>query len=135
MLRAPHYAEWSPTLRERDPPHTTFTPQAANLWALKEKLRNEPLERIGFDTKISSIDGSPLPVCRFARAHRSLPKAGRAERFRLRRDDQANLLRVIRAHLIRVCWPGVIVEMDYLAPANVHDLCAWPRNYRSKEEA
>ena len=32
----------------------------------------------------------------------------------------------MRAHL-RVCWPGVIVDVD-LAPANAHEACAWPRN-------
>jgi Transposase DDE domain len=101
----------------RETHRTTFTPQAANLWALKEKLRKELLDRIGFDTKISLIDGSPLAVCRFARAYRCRRLA---EQSAFGYDEMTKqTFYGLRAHL-RVCWPGVIVEMD-LAPANVHD--------------
>jgi hypothetical protein len=63
-----HYGEWFPTLPETH--RTTFTRQAANLWALKEKLRKELLDRISFDPRISLVDGFPLPVCCFVRAYR-----------------------------------------------------------------
>lgn len=50
----------------------------------------------------------------------SLPKVGRGIGLRLRRDEHKQTFYGLRAHL-RVCWPGVIVEVE-LAPANVHDL-------------
>jgi hypothetical protein len=48
---------------------TTFVRQAANLWAIKERLwcwlRDE---LISYDARLSMLDSMPLPVCRFARA-------------------------------------------------------------------
>ena len=47
---------------------TTFVRQAANLWAIKERLwcwlRDE---LISYDARLSMIHSVPLPVCRFAR--------------------------------------------------------------------
>lgn len=111
-----HYAEWFPALREVH--RTTFTRQAANLWVLKEKLWKHLLDRISFDPKISLMDSFPVPVCRFARAYRCRRLA---EVSAFGYDEMTKqTFYGLRAHL-RVCWPGVIVNVD-LAPANVHDL-------------
>jgi hypothetical protein len=112
-----HYGEWFPALKRVH--RTTFTRQMANLWAMKRKFWRELLGRIGFDPEVSLIDSFPLPVCRFARAYRCRALAQESA-FRLRRDEQADLLYGLRAHL-HVAWPGVIVGVD-LAPADVHEL-------------
>jgi hypothetical protein len=110
------YAEWFPALREVH--RTTFTRQMANLWVAKERLWRELLGRIDFDPRISLVDSFPVPTCRFARAYRCrvLP-----EESAYGYDEMAKqTFYGMRAHL-RVCWPGVIVDVD-LAPANAHDL-------------
>jgi hypothetical protein len=112
-----NYRGWFPAL---DMIHrTTFCRQAANLWAAKEMLWKDLLGRIHFDPKISLIDSFPVPVCGFARAYRCrrLTEVSTFGYDEMTKQTFYGL----RAHL-RVCWPGVIVEMD-LAPANVHDLC------------
>jgi hypothetical protein len=111
-----HYAEWFPALRGAH--RTTFTRRAANLWAVKEKLWKHLLCRTHFDPEVSLIDSFPVPVCRFARAYRC---RSLAEESAFGYDEMAKqTFYGLRAHL-RVCWPGVIVEMD-LAPANIPDL-------------
>jgi Transposase DDE domain len=111
-----NYGEWFPGLNKIH--RTTFCRQAANLWAVKKKLWKDLLGRIHFDPKISLIDSFPVPVCRFARAYRCRRLA---EVSSFGHDEMTKqTFYGLRAHL-RVCWPGVIVEMD-LAPANVHDL-------------
>ena len=111
-----HYAEWFPALQEVH--RTTFTRQMANLWVTKERLWRELLSRISFDPQISLVDSFPVPTCRFARAYRCrlLP-----EESAFGYDEVAKqTFYGMRAHL-RVCWPGVIIDVD-LAPANTHDL-------------
>jgi hypothetical protein len=112
-----HYAAgWFPALSKIH--RTTFTRQAANLWAVKEKLWKHLLSRIHFDPEVSLIDSSPMPTCRFARAYRCRRLA---EESAFGFDEMSKqTFYGLRAHL-RVCWPGVIVEVD-LAPANAHDL-------------
>ncbi len=111
-----YYAEWFPTLAEVH--RTTFCRQAANLWAVKDMLRKHLLGRIDFDPEVSLIDSFPVPVCRFARAYRCRRLA---EESAFGYDETSKqTFYGLRAHL-RVCWPGVIVEVD-LAPANAHDL-------------
>src|SRR5215207_1145367 len=112
-----HYGEWFPALRGVH--RTTFARQAANqVWAVKEMLWKHLLSRVCFDPEVSLIDSFPVPTCHFARAYR-------CRRLILRPafgyDEMTKqTFYGLRAHL-RVCWPGIIVEMD-LAPANVHDL-------------
>lgn len=112
-----HYGEWFPALERVH--RTTFARQAANLWAVKEMLWKYLLrQEVCFDAEVSLIDSFPVPTCRFARAYRCrrLP-----EESAFGYDEMAKqTFYGLRAHL-RVCWPGIIVEMD-LAPANVHDL-------------
>jgi hypothetical protein len=97
---------------------TTFTRQAANLWAVKHLLWQALLTQIAFDPEISTIDSFPVPVCRFARANRCRLFDGHAA---FGHDELARqTFYGFRAH-VRICHPGVIVAFD-LAPANVHDL-------------
>jgi len=111
-----HYAEWFPALRTVH--RTTFARQAANLWTVKEMLWKHLLGQVCFDPEVSLIDSFPVPTCRFARAYRCRILA---EESAFGYDEMTKqTFYGLRAHL-RVCWPGVIVEMD-LAPSNVHDL-------------
>ena len=112
-----HYGEWFPALKRVH--RTTFARQAANLWAVKEMLWKYLLsQEVCFDPGVSLIDSFPVPTCRFARAYRCRRLS---EESAFGYDEMTKqTFYGLRAHL-RVCWPGVIVEMD-LAPANVHDL-------------
>ena len=76
------------------------------------------LVQVRFDPEVSLIDSFPVPTCNFARAYRCRRLAGESA---FGYDEMSKqTFYGLRAHL-RVCWPGVIVEVD-LAPANVHDL-------------
>jgi len=111
-----HYSDWFPALRRVH--RTTFVRQAANLWAVKQRLWQEVLERLSFDPAISLVDSFPVPVCRFARAPRSKLIPGWTA---FGHDQVAHpTFFGLRAH-VRVAWPGVITGLS-LAPANVHDL-------------
>lgn len=111
-----HYAEWFPALKGVH--RTTFLRQAANLWAVKKMFWKHLLSRIRFDPEVSLIDSSPVPVCRFARAYRCKRLA---EESAFGFDEMSKqTFYGLRVHL-RVCWPGVIVDVE-LAPANAHDL-------------
>jgi Transposase DDE domain len=97
---------------------STFVRQAANLWAVKQRLYQHLLGQVEYDPAVSLVDSVAIPICRFARAYRCR---------RLRElaawghDEVAKQTYLgLRAHL-RVCWPGVIVE-GRLAPANASDL-------------
>lgn len=110
-----HYSEWFPALRRVH--RTTFARQGANLWKVKEMLRDELLSDIERDPRLCVVDSFPIPVCSFA-------KASRCKRFRgvASRGYDAMAKSVfygLKGHL-RVVWPGVIAEAS-LAPANVHD--------------
>ena len=110
------WGDWFPALSRVH--RTTFTRQAANLWAVKAQLRQQLLPKVGFDPAISILDSFPMPVCRFGRADRCRRLAGLAA---FGRDEGAKqTFYGVRAHL-RVCWPGVIMD-GHLAPANLHDL-------------
>ena len=62
-----HYRHFFPAMGQGA--RSTFVQQAANLWAVKERLwcwlRDE---LISYDERMSIVDSVPLPVCRFARA-------------------------------------------------------------------
>jgi hypothetical protein len=64
-----HWNHFFPALLEVD--RTTFVRQAANLWAVKERIwcliRDNLLP---YDPSTAIIDSFPLPVCQFARAPR-----------------------------------------------------------------
>jgi hypothetical protein len=110
------WGDWFPALGRVH--RTTFTRQAANLWAVKAQLRQQLLGRVSFDPAVSILDSFPMPVCRFGRAYRCRRLA---ELAAFGRDEGAKQTYYgLRAHL-RVCWPGVIAD-GHLAPANLHDL-------------
>jgi Transposase DDE domain len=82
------------------------------------------LSQVCFDPEVSLIDSFPVPTCHFARAYRCRILAEESA-FGYNEMSKQTFYG-LRAHL-RVCWPGVIVEMD-LAPARTSMTCAWPRN-------
>jgi hypothetical protein len=61
-----HWGEWFPRLGSR----TTFLRQAANTWHVKQQLQQHLAKASGAVTDpLHLIDGFPLPVCHFRRAH------------------------------------------------------------------
>jgi hypothetical protein len=48
-----HWGDWFPALRQVH--RTTFTRQAANLWAVKQRLWQHLLTQIGFDPQVALI--------------------------------------------------------------------------------
>src|SRR5689334_13254387 len=63
-----HYGHLFPRLREVH--RTTFARQAANLWVVKHALWWRLAAMAGHDPAVTLVDSMPVPVCRFARAHR-----------------------------------------------------------------
>jgi hypothetical protein len=115
-----HWGEWFPGLRRVH--RTTFTRQAANLWAVKHHLQQHLLTQVHFDPQISLIDSVTIPICRFARAYRCRRLRDQA---RWGYDEVAKQTYLgLRAHL-RVCWPGIIVATE-LTGANIADQAAAP---------
>ena len=61
-----HWLELFPKIGDR----TTFTRQAANLHWVKQKLQESLAKSLGASSDaLYVIDGLPIPVCKFARAH------------------------------------------------------------------
>ena len=111
-----HWSHFFPALRQMH--RTTFVRQAANLWAIKERLwctlRDE---MVSYDPSTAIIDSFPMPVCHFARAYRCSRFKGEAG---FGKDHTARqTFYGFRVHA-RVCWPGVITQVE-LAAANVHE--------------
>lgn len=111
-----HHPTWFPALNRVH--RTTFTRQAANLWAVTERLWRLLLERVPHDPALSLIDSVPMPVCRFGRAYGCVRFRGQAA-FGRDTGSKATFYG-LRDH-VRACWPGVITAFS-VAPANVHDL-------------
>lgn len=96
---------------------TTFTRQAANLWAVKERVWGLLLDRLPHDPALSMVDSVPAPVCRFGRAYTCSRFRGQAA---FGRDTGSHATFYgFRFHL-RASWPGVLRAVS-VAPANVHD--------------
>ena len=113
-----HFGDWFPALRKVH--RTTFTRQAANLWAVKRQLWQELVQQVPHDPLISVVDSFPVPVCRFGRAPRCQGFKGTAT---FGYDEVARqTFYGLRAH-VRLSWPGVISEL-ILAPAHRHDTVA-----------
>ena len=69
---APEWAELSLGMAEHllRGTRTTFLRQAANLWRVKQEIRRILLTRLlPNGSQISIVDGFPMPVCGFRRAH------------------------------------------------------------------
>lgn len=110
-----HHAALFPKLGQVH--RTTFTRQAAKLWAVKKSLHRRLIRQIRRDEHFWILDSFPMPVCRFARAYRCQILA---EEATFGYDEMVKqTFYGLRAHL-RVAWPGVIVASE-LASANVHD--------------
>jgi hypothetical protein len=110
------HPDWFPALRQVH--RTTFTRQAANLWAVKEQLWRRLLDRVAYDPTLALVDSVPVPVCRFGRAYGCRRFRGQAA-FGRDPGSKATFYG-FRDHL-RVHWPGVVTAIS-VAPANVHDL-------------
>jgi hypothetical protein len=111
-----HYRHFFPALAHLH--RTTFVRQAANLWALKERLwcwLRDTLIR--YDPTVAIVDSLPLLVCRFARSARCVREAVVAAYGK--DHSQKQTFYGFRLHL-RLCWPGVITQV-FLAPANEQD--------------
>jgi hypothetical protein len=116
-----HFGHLFPGLREVH--RTTFLRQAANLWAVKHALWQRLATMTRHDPAVMLIDSLPVPVCRFARAHRCRSFRGLAA---FGHDPVARQTYYgPRLHL-RVAWPGVITAAA-LAPANEADLAVAPQ--------
>ena len=101
-----HWGDWFPALRTVH--RTTFTRQAANLWAVKQRLHQHLLTQVGYDPAITLVDSVAIPVCRFARAYRCrrLRELAAWGHDPVAKQTYLGLRAHLRAHL-RVCWPGV----------------------------
>jgi hypothetical protein len=111
-----HYQHFLPALAEVH--RTTFVRQAANLWAIKERLWCALRDQVvRHDWQLSIINSMPLPVCRFARAPWCVRFRGIASYGKDHADRQTCY--GFRLH-VRVGWPGLITHL-FLAPANEAD--------------
>jgi hypothetical protein len=111
-----HYPHFFPSLSRLH--RSTFVRQAANLWAVKERLWMTLRDQlIRHDERLGIIDSMPLPVCRFARAPWCVRFRGQASYGKDHADRQT--FYGFRLHL-RLGWPGVITNV-FLAPANEAD--------------
>jgi hypothetical protein len=116
-----HFGHLFPGLRTVH--RTTFLRQAANLWAVKQALWQHLTTGTRHDPAIVLIDSLPVPVCRFARAHRCRSFRGLVA---FGYDPLAHQTYYgVRLHL-RVTWPGVITAA-VLAPANEADRAVAPQ--------
>src|SRR5918912_888432 len=116
-----HFGHLFPGLRQVH--RTTFLRQAANLWVAKHALWRRFLAMTGHDPAVALIDSMPMPVCRFARAHRCRGFRGFAAFGYDALAHQAYY--GLRLHL-RVAWPGVITAAT-LAPASEADRAVAPQ--------
>ena len=70
-----HWRSWFQRLGAR----STFVRQAANLWAIKQCMHRHWLKRLGAcQGAVHLVDGFPVPVCHFRRAHFSQVFRGEA---------------------------------------------------------
>jgi hypothetical protein len=109
------HPSWFPTLGRVH--RTTFARQAANLWAVTERLWGLVLDRVAHDPALSFVDSIPTPVCRFGRAYTCRRFRGQAA---FGRDPGSKATIYGFRHHLRGCWPGVLTALS-VAPANVHD--------------
>jgi hypothetical protein len=116
-----HFGHLFPGLRTVH--RTTFLRQAANLWAVKQALWQHLTASTHHDAAVVLVDSLPVPVCRFARAHRCRSLGGLAA---FGYDPLAHQTCYgLRLHL-RVTRPGVITAA-VLAPANDADRAVAPQ--------
>lgn len=110
-----HHGDAFPALRRVH--RTTFLRQAANLWAVKQRLQSHLARQLTAGETLWHVDSMPVHACQFARAPACQRFAGAAAYGRdhvLRQTFYG-----FRLHL-RISHAGVI-EAALLAPANVAD--------------
>src|SRR3954452_8765426 len=116
-----HFGHLFPGLRQVH--RTTFLRQAANLWVAKHALWRRLLAMTGHDPAVTLIDSMPVPVCRFARAHRC---RSLRDLSAFGHDPVAHQAYDGLRLRLRVAWPGVITAA-VLAPANEADRSVAPQ--------
>jgi len=108
-----HHADAFPGLRQVH--RTTFLRQAANLWAVKQRLQQHLANRLTADDPLWHVDSMPVYACQFARAPYCQRFAGAAA------FGKDHVIRQtfygFRLHL-RTSREGII-QAAVLAPANV----------------
>lgn len=113
-----HWSHFFPAIPNR----TTFARQAANLHVVKQRLQQMVAESLGaHHDQLHIVDGLPLPVCKFARAHFSkLFKGNAAYSYCAAKKERYYGL---RGHIV-ISSCGVITAATYTA-ANVdeRDVC------------
>jgi Transposase DDE domain len=109
-----HYPHFFPSVGKLH--RTTFSRQAANLWATKEALWRH-LASDGSEEPFV-VDSFPVPACRGGRSHRC-KLLWEAATYGYDETNRTSFYGM-RAYLL-VRWPGVVCGLS-LAPANVHDL-------------
>jgi hypothetical protein len=118
-FRAYHAAEFPNLARVC---RTSFARQAANLWAVKQRLHRHLADRLSAGQSVWLVDSFPLPVCQFARATFCERFAGEADYgydHCLKRTFYG-----FRVHL-RTDRAGVIQGFE-LAPARASDRALLP---------
>jgi len=115
-----HWAEAFPGLRQLH--RTTFVRQAANLWAVKQRLQRHLADRLTAGDPLWHIDSMPVHACQFARAPYCQRFAGQAA------FGKDHVIRQtfygFRLHL-RTSRDGII-QAAMLAPANAPETeVAW----------
>jgi len=109
-----HWSHWFPNL----PCRTTFVRQSANLWKIKQVLQREFSINLGaLKDNWHIIDGFPIPVCHFARAHRGKLFKGEAGYGRCITKKQAYY--GFKGHLI-ITGSGLISSL-MITPANIEE--------------
>jgi len=102
-----HYTHFFPVLEGLH--RTTFVRQAANRWAIKERLwwwlRDEVIR---YDPCMSIVDRVPLPICRFAHAPWCVRFRGEASYGKDHADRQT--FYGFRLH-VQLSWPGVLTRL------------------------
>lgn len=108
-----HHADAFPGLRQLH--RTTFVRQAANLWAVKQRLQQHLAEQLTAGDPLWHVDSMPVHACQFARASYCRRFAGQAA------FGKDHVIRQtfygFRLHL-RTSRDGII-QAAMLAPANV----------------
>jgi hypothetical protein len=105
-----HWSHFLPRLRHLH--RTTFVRQATNLRGLKDRLGQWLRDRLPHDPTLAILDSIAIPVCQFTRAPRCQRFAGEAgygQDHLTRRDFYG-----FRLHA-RICWPGVICQIELTA--------------------
>lgn len=113
-----HWREWFPKLGSR----SNFVRQAANLWRIKDRLHQYWVACLGAqNSSVYLVDGFPIPVCHFRRAHFSTLFEGQAEYGYCASKDmtyygfKGMLLTNDEGIIIEIAWvPANVDERDAL---------------------